>query len=102
MLPVMRVFTTRLGESGERHCFHATSARYPPAETKGEGVPLPQGVGVAEGADGREGSGRYLLGLQGETVGDKQLLGEFREEGIEGKIWEHTPSVFMKAGVGIR
>ena len=73
VLPFAKLFTVSLQESGERHLFHATSARYPPAGVRdppGGGVALPNGVEVARGADWREGSGCYLL------------------------IWEHTQEVF--------
>jgi hypothetical protein len=49
---------------------------------------------VAKGADGREGSGCYLLGWDGETVGDEKLLKEYREREMGKKIWEHTQEVF--------
>ncbi|KAL8723590.1 MAG: hypothetical protein Q9225_000132 [Loekoesia sp. 1 TL-2023] len=96
MLPVMRMVTTSLEESGQRHLFHATSARYPPREGEWKGLPLPERIQVAEGADGKVGSGCYLLGPDGETVGDKELLEEYRRREMEKKIWEHTLEVFER------
>lgn len=97
MLPLAKPFTVNLQESGERHLFHATSARYPPAEVRdppGGGVALPKGVEVAKGADSREGSGCYLLNWNGETVGDEKLLEEYRKRDMGKRIWEHTHEVF--------
>ena len=71
-LPIMKLFTISLEESGERHLFHATSARYPPARVKESSdavVALPKGVEVAKGWDWKDGSGCYLLDQNGEMVG---------------------------------
>ena len=100
ILPCAKLFTVTLQESGERHLFHATSARYPPARVKDSplgGVPLPNGVDVARGADWKEGSGCYLLNWNGETVGDRKLLEEYRTREMGKKIWEHTQEVFDRA-----
>lgn len=100
VLPFVKLFTISLQESGERHLFHATSARYPPAGVRdppGGGVALPNGVEVAKGADWKEGSGCYLLNWDGETVGDKKLLEEYRKRNMGKKIWEHTQEVFDRA-----
>ena len=97
VFPAMKLFTASLPESGERHLFHATSSRYPPASPKAldqSGVALPAGVKVAEGADQQEGSGCYLLDQNGETIGDKKLLEEYRKRDMGQKIWEHTQQVF--------
>lgn len=100
VLPCVKLFTVGLPESGERHAFHATSARYPPAHFKdeaGAGVPLTAGVEVAQGSDGQTGSGCYLLNYNGEVVGDKKLLKDYRKKDWGKKIWEHTQEVFNKA-----
>ena len=98
-LPLMKLMTTSLKESGERHLFHATSACYPPKEARDEaakGVALPEGVRVARGADWYVGSGCYLLGPNGEALGDKELFVEYRENDMGKKIWEHTLDVFER------
>lgn len=100
VLPLMKLFTTSLPESGQRHLFHATSARYPPAEVKdppGAGVARPKGVETAKGADWEDGTGCYLLGYNGETIGDKKLMDEYRHRGMGKKIWQHTQEVFDRA-----
>lgn len=87
-------------EAGERHLFFATSAKYPPrseAET-GDGVPVPSGVGVADGIDGEPGSGVYSVHCDGESVGSKvmQILRGLREEGLSQRVWDHTRAEFRR------
>lgn len=96
-IPIIKLFAVSMEESGKRHLFHATSARYPPASLRdppGGGVALPKGVKVAHGADWKEGSGCYLLNYNGETIGDRNLLEEYRKRGFGKIIWEHTQEVF--------
>ena len=97
MIPIFKLFTTSLEESGQRHLFHATSARFPPAGVRGSpgaGVAMPKGMVVAKGENGREGTGCYLLGFDGETVGDQRILDGYRKRDYGKKIWEHTQEVF--------
>ena len=99
VFPLMKMVTAGLEEVGARQLFHATSARYPPKEVMKEGskgVELPNGVEVAKGEDWELGSGCYLLGPQGETVGDRKLLEEFRKRDAGSKVWEHTLEVFER------
>ena len=100
VLPLMKIFTTSLPESGQRHLFHATSARFPPGGVKdppGAGVARPHGVEVARGADWKDGSGCYLLNYDGEAIGDKELLDGYRQREMGKKIWRHTQEVFDRA-----
>ena len=90
VLPLIRIFTTSLPESGQRHLFHATSACFPPAGVKdppGAGVARPPRVEVVRAADWKYGSGCYLLSYNGETIGDKKLLDDYRQRGMGKKIW---------------
>ena len=87
-------------ESGERHLFLATSARYP-ARTGGDatsGVPLAGGVAVARGTDGTSGSGVYSIDWDGESAGPKveELLAKFRQEGLVEKVWNNTEEEFKR------
>lgn len=87
-------------ESGERHLFLATSARYP-ARTGGNtvpGVPLSGGVAVARGTDGKSGSGVYSVDWDGESAGPKveELLAKFRKEGMVEKVWKHTEEEYKR------
>jgi hypothetical protein len=88
-------------ESGERHLFFATSARYPPgsgAETGAIGVPVPSGDPVAVGTDGGEGSGVYAVNWDGESAGPKSLevLAKMREENMVKQVWDHTVAEFKR------
>lgn len=124
ILPVVKLLTVGLNESGKRHCFHATSARYPPATVTAATVAaatsdgtnttpskdlsprpspsttpqiaatLPPGVEVAQGWDGIPGSGFYLLDQNGEPTGDRNLLDGYRRREMGKRIWEHTQEVF--------
>jgi hypothetical protein len=87
-------------ESGERHLFLATSARYP-AGTVGDtapGVPLAGGVAVARGTSGKSGSGVYSIDWDGESAGPKveELLAKFRKEGMVEKVWKHVEEEFKR------
>ena len=96
-LPVTRTLTVSLSESGQRHLFHSTSARYPPASTKDSpdaGVALPGGLQMAEGVDGKPGSGCYLLDQNGEKIGKQKVMDEYEERDMGKKIWEHTQEIF--------
>jgi len=87
-------------ESGERHLFLATSARYPPGtgEDAAAGVPLAGEVAVARGTSGKVGSGVYSIDWDGESAGPKVevLLAKFRKEGLVEKVWEHTEEEFRR------
>lgn len=87
-------------ESGERHLFFATSAKYPPrvrSDAAAEaGVPLSEGVEVASGTEGEIGSGVYSIHWSGEHAGPKvvKLLAGLREQGMAQKVWKHTVGEF--------
>jgi hypothetical protein len=88
-------------ESGERHLFFATSAKYPPRVRSdsieaSSGVPLSEGVEVASGTDGKVGSGVYSIHWNGEHAGPKvvKLLAGLREQGMKEKVWQHTVGEF--------
>ena len=101
VLPLVRMFTIGIEEAGERLLYLATSARYPPAAVRGDiaGVGKPETSVTADGFDGNVGSGCYLLGLKGETVGNRKLLDGFVEHGWDKRVWEHTMDVFEQAGM---
>jgi len=76
-------------ESGERHLFFATSARFPAKEGVEEAVPLGEGVGVARGIDGVEGSGVYSADQVNESAGPavEELLERFKKDRLVEKVW---------------
>jgi hypothetical protein len=83
-------------ESGERHFFQMTSQCYPSA--KGAvGIPPPPDMSAFAGMDGRPGSGAYLLDWDGETTGDKSVLGKYRDIDMGSKVWTHTMQIFARA-----
>ena len=87
-------------ESGERHLFVSTSARF--AARGGEGVAdglvLEKGGKVARGTDGREGSGVYSTVENQESAGAKveHLLAGFRKEGLVEKVWGLIEEDFVR------
>ncbi|KAK5735786.1 hypothetical protein LTR17_007959 [Elasticomyces elasticus] len=86
-------------ESGERHVFIATSARYPAASTNDEaGVELADGVVISKGADGKLGSGNYTTDAQCEASNASvdAVLEKMRKDGVPQKVWEHTEAEFVR------
>jgi len=89
-----------IDETGERHLYLATSARYPPVSGGGGGggggrdlaVPLGDGVDVARGTTGEVGSGVYSVGWDGESASPAvwELLAGLRNKGMVEEIWRHT------------
>lgn len=88
-------------ESGERHLFLATSAKYSAPSTNssnGSGVPLDKDDALATGTNGTLESGVYSIGSDGESSGPKieKLLAEIRNSGLAEKVWQHTESEFTR------
>ena len=81
-------------ESGERHLFLVTSTTYPVGKggDTAPGVPLADGVTVARGINGKDGSGVYSIDESCESAGLKteELLAKFRKGGLVEKVWDHT------------
>lgn len=88
-------------ESGERHLYLATSARYPPASVDGDegsGVPLGDGIDLAQGTTGEVRSGIYSVGWDGTSASPtvQKLLAGYREKGMVEEIQRHTESEFNR------
>ena len=101
ILPIVNLFSMSVDEAGERGVFIATSARYPPANPKTDsvGVPLLQGVQVAESSmvkDG-EGNGVYRLGADDESAPDSAVLAGYRLDNVGRTVWEETQAVWDRA-----
>jgi len=78
------------GETGERHLFAATSARFPAQSEEGEDP--------AVGTDGRVGSGVYTVDEKSE-VGGVGVLGTLRRSRDEGKgewVWGELRKDFVR------
>ncbi|WPH04794.1 putative short-chain dehydrogenases/reductase [Acrodontium crateriforme] len=98
MWPMMWPFSVNLEESGQRHLFHSTSARYPANNaTIAQGTPVPEGIQLAMGSNGTLGSGAYLMNWKGETSAAGKKMQRLRERGFAQKIWEHTTSLTDRA-----
>ena len=89
-------------ESGERHLYLATSAKYPPmsgGRDPGFAIPLEDGEDVARGTNGHIGSGTYSLGWDGEGTSSAvvKVLTDYRDEGMVDQVWWHTEREFKRA-----
>ncbi|KAI0534035.1 NAD(P)-binding protein [Xylaria digitata] len=86
-------------ESGERHLFLATSAKFPTNnEADIMGVPLGDGVEVAVGTSGAMSSGIYSVGADCESVplAVLKLLNKLRERSLVQEVSQHTEGEFRR------
>lgn len=85
-----------LDESGERHLYLATSARFPAMEGQSDGVRRGDGVDVALVTTGESGSGVYSVGSDCESASAevRKLLAELRMKGMVEEVWRHTEGEF--------
>ena len=85
---------TSIGESGERHLYAATSAKYPSRS----GTEIAVDVGtetVMKGSAGEKGSGAYLIGSTNDFRANEKVLDGLRSKGAAGpKILDHTFNLF--------
>ena len=84
---------TPIDESGERHLYVATSAKYPPKSGSQSGVDTAD-ESVMKGSDGESGSGAYLIGSTNEFRANEKVLAVLREKGAGTKIMAHTMGMF--------
>jgi hypothetical protein len=101
LTPVLSLFAVGAEETGARQLFLATSGAYPPAKPAAgsaiaAGTPVPKGLAVVRGMDGKVGSGGYTLNYDGETSGKKSILDEYHSKGVGKIVWEHTMGMFDK------
>ncbi|KJK68688.1 Saccharopine dehydrogenase [Aspergillus parasiticus SU-1] len=97
MWPLMWPFSVGLQESGERHLFHLSSARYPAQKgIMAQGVPVEPGE-VAEGTTGKTGGGAYLLNWNGEIRPSRKVMEEYREQRVPELVWRHTLDLLDRA-----
>ncbi|KAJ6780495.1 hypothetical protein PWT90_02971 [Aphanocladium album] len=91
-------------ESGERHLYFLTSARYKAKEGAEVSVPLGEGIAVARGIDGVPGSGVYSCGAENDEAPERteKALAEHKKQGAVERVWkqiqEDTNSVLKCAG----
>jgi NAD(P)-dependent dehydrogenase (short-subunit alcohol dehydrogenase family) len=89
LMGALKPWTVKQEESGERHLFAATAARYAP---KGAG----EVKDAAMGGDGMQKSGSYLLNWNNDILVDTKTAKSMRDDGAEEKIWDHTQEMFTK------
>ncbi|OKL63756.1 hypothetical protein UA08_00734 [Talaromyces atroroseus] len=96
---VSPLFSTPGEEVGERHLFYSTSNRYP-ARSRNPNVvvPLPIGVPVAKGFDGKLGSGVYSVDGGGDECGPSvvALLGDLCQKGTVEEVWKDVAGEFIR------
>lgn len=88
-----------LEESGQRHLYLCTSARYPAkADDKSSAVPLDKELLIAKGTDGLIGTGVYTVDERCESADEKvdTLLAKLRKEGMTEKVWQDSESEFVR------
>lgn len=98
-LIIGQFLATPFDEAGERQLFFSTSGRFPGAgEGSAAGVPLPEGVTVAQGTNGKLASGVYSITNHAETAPAKvdQLLEKLRKDGTAQKVWAQVQDEFVR------
>lgn len=89
------LISTPTAECGERHVFLATSAMFPPRESKAiDGVPLKDTATAARGSNGTNGSGTYTLDNKCVSSPSRaeEILRAFRDNGTAKLVWESIAS----------
>jgi len=86
-------------ESGERHLYLATSAKFPSLGSKDTAVRLEDGVSVALDTRAKIGGGVYSVDWNCEGAAPLDLLAGLREDGMVRKIWKHTERELERASV---
>jgi len=101
LVPLVQLFSAHVDVAGERGLFIATSARYPPAQSKtgATGVAPPAGVDVAKASIITEGKGNgvYLLNENDDSAPDAAVMPGYRKEGKGKLVWEDTQAVWDRA-----
>ncbi|KAJ3486574.1 hypothetical protein NLG97_g6587 [Lecanicillium saksenae] len=78
-------------ESGERHLYYLTSARYKARQGAAEeSVPLGEGVTVARGIDGVPGSGVYSCDSENDEAPEEveKAVIEHKKQGVVERVWK--------------
>ncbi|KAJ5665465.1 uncharacterized protein N7477_007913 [Penicillium maclennaniae] len=103
---VTSLFSTReyvsLDETGERHVYLATGARFPAKKPSNSslkgGSTLLNRKEVAVGSDGIVGSGVYIVDeyCEGGDANVQRVLSTLRQDERDAKIWEHMEKEFLR------
>lgn len=79
--------------SGQRALFAATNGRFRALKPGMD----PQGTLMAEGSDGKKGSGVYTVNQSTEGVHADKVLAPLRQQGMVERIWDFTWEEFRRA-----
>ncbi|KAI0409687.1 hypothetical protein F4802DRAFT_545093 [Xylaria palmicola] len=97
--PLMALLHIPIEETGERHTYFATSARFPPRRKDGaDGVALGHDADIAIGVDGLKGGGAYSIDYEAEGTSQKvqDLMKTYMSNGTADKAWAHTDEEYMR------
>jgi len=85
-------------ETGERHLYLATSAKYPTRLGDASGIPLAKGSEVGRGTDGHIGTGAYSIDQYGESASSdiQARIAKWRKDGTIEKVWQHSEQQFIR------
>ncbi|KAL4889020.1 hypothetical protein BDV59DRAFT_195992 [Aspergillus ambiguus] len=85
-------------ESGERHMYLVTSARYSSSQTATSTTSSRCPGDAVRGTNGELGSRVYSVGWDGESASPETIdfLANLRERGTVEQVWEHTEGEFMR------
>lgn len=105
ILPLITPFTTSLEECGDRSLFHLISGMYPSRAVGQNSDTMKraeeQGLAVAEGTDGKLGSGVYAVHENSEILSKIPSIYEpWRKKDMSHAIWEHTLDAFTAVEQG--
>ncbi|KAI2642649.1 hypothetical protein GGS21DRAFT_184406 [Xylaria nigripes] len=101
MMPVMAILRIPIDESGERHTYLATSARFPPsddAQRDADGIALGKGVETAISPNGKIGGGVYSVDYEAEGTSQRvqELMQSYVDNGTAEKVWKHTEEEYVR------
>ncbi|KAF1817011.1 hypothetical protein P152DRAFT_453624 [Eremomyces bilateralis CBS 781.70] len=94
--------TLSIKETGERHVWLGTSAKFPPSNAVGfQGVQEDKKTEPATGVDGKAGSGAYMIDWDGSEAneGTKTLIANYIVDGMMDKVWEYFTEEFTRIGL---
>ncbi|MCJ1284588.1 hypothetical protein MMC26_003921 [Xylographa opegraphella] len=105
--PFVRPSSVSPEENGQRILFLATP-RYPARQAIKDEMAADSekananngSAEIAVGTDGNCGSGAYACNSDGETIPLKETYKKLREEGLAGKVWDHTMKAFDEIEAG--
>ncbi|KAH6665106.1 hypothetical protein B0J14DRAFT_620890 [Halenospora varia] len=85
-----------IDESGERHLYLATSARFPTSNGASDGNGVETKIGTCKGTTGEDGSGVYSVGQDCEAASPARmkLLAGLRRKGMMEEVWAHVQGEF--------